>query len=151
MSKANKDFNYNYLSVLFIYLISIIFLISAFQLKDVGSRVVPIAISIFSIILATIFFLKTRMDQRRRTEEKFDFSGTKTAVKMGIVMLLYVLFTEGVGFYIATPIFLAISMIMLGQKNKKTVFLISILIPLVVWVFFDYMLNLRVPEGIFFK
>ncbi|WP_213698115.1 tripartite tricarboxylate transporter TctB family protein [Acetomicrobium sp.] len=150
MSKGNKDFNYNYLSVLFIYLISIIFLISAFQLKDVGSRVVPIAISIFSIILATIFFLKMRMDQRRRTEEKFDFSGTKTAVKMGIVMLLYVLFTEGVGFYIATPIFLAISMIMLGQKNKKTVFLISILIPLFVWVFFDYMLNLRVPEGIFF-
>lgn len=151
MSKANKDFNYNYLSVLFVYLISIVFLISAFQLKDTGSRIVPIAISIFSMILATIFLLKTRRNQRRKTEEKFDFSGTKSAVKMGIVMLLYVFFTIVVGFYIATPIFLALSMIMLGQRNKKIIILTSILIPFSVWVFFDYMLKLRVPRGFFFS
>lgn len=151
MIKESNRFNYNYLSVVFLYIVSVVFMVSALQLKNKGSMIVPISVSLFSIAMATLLFLRTKRDQKHGKEEEFEFSGTGRALKMGFMMLLYVFFTATAGFYLATPVYLVASMIMLGSKNKKTIILVSILTPFVIWIFFDYVLGLRVPKGFLFS
>lgn len=42
------------------------------------------------------------------------------------------------------------SMWFLGQRNKKIILLISVITPLVIYVFFTLLLGMRVPEGVLF-
>ncbi|HHY76993.1 MAG TPA: tripartite tricarboxylate transporter TctB family protein, partial [Clostridiales bacterium] len=87
-------------------------------IKDPGSRMFPVAISIFAIVLATILLLKTYFKWGK--QEELDFTGTKMAMLMAALLIAYVALIEVVGFYLATPFYLYITMWVLGQRRKKT-------------------------------
>ncbi|MEA4847942.1 MAG: tripartite tricarboxylate transporter TctB family protein [Clostridiaceae bacterium] len=145
-----KPFKYDYLSAIFIYVFAIAFLINAFKIKDPGSRMFPIVICITSIAIATLIVFMTRFNLGKN-KESLDFSGTKTALIMFAFLLIYVTAIEFIGFYIATPIYLYISMLVLGQKNKKMVAAVSLLFPLGVYLFFDLLLKMVIPMGRLFS
>jgi putative tricarboxylic transport membrane protein len=143
---TKKTFNYNYLSVTLIYIWAAAFLLWAPKIKDPASRMFPVGISIFAIILATILLLKTKFNWGKNQE--LDFSGTKTALIMAAFLIIYVGVIEVVGYYFATPFYLYISMWVLGQKNKKLMLAISLLMSLGAYVFFGLLLDMQIPEGI---
>lgn len=140
-----KQFDFNYLSVGLIYIWALIFLMATPQIKDPASRMFPVGVSIFSIILATVLLIRTKMG--RNKEEALDFKGGKLAMTMALLLIVYVLAIEIVGFYFATPVYLYFTMLILGQKNKKTVAIISFLMPVLVYVFFDVILDMEIPLG----
>lgn len=142
---TKKGFNFNYLSVIFIYIWAGAFLIVSRQIQDPGSRLVPTFISIFAIVLATLLLLRTK---RGKKEEALDFSGSKAALVMAVLLILYVILIEVLGFYIITPFYLYTAMWVLGQKNKKIMLAISLLMPLGVYLFFDLLLSMQIPEGL---
>lgn len=143
---SKKSFNFNYLSVALIYIWAFAFLLWTPKIKDPGSRMFPVAISIFAIVLATILLLKTYFKWGK--QEELDFSGSKMAMLMAVLLIAYVALIEAVGFYLATPFYLYITMWVLGQRKKKLMLSISILMPLIVFVFFDLILGMEIPEGL---
>ncbi|HWQ30211.1 MAG TPA: tripartite tricarboxylate transporter TctB family protein, partial [Negativicutes bacterium] len=119
------------------------FLLWTPKIKDPGSRMFPIGISIFAILLATALLIRTKMGK----VENPDFTGTKMAMIMAGLLVAYVGFIELVGFYIATPFYLYITMWILGQRNKKLMLTISVLMALGVYLFFGLLLDMQIPEG----
>lgn len=148
-NKSNKNGSYsNYLSAAFIYFISIGFLINALKIKDPASRMFPVVICVASIIIATILVLQTRFGLKRYPEN-VDLSGMSVALKMFGFLLVYVVGIEIASFYVATPIYLYLTMMSLGQKNKKLMILVSVLFTLSVYLFFDLLLDMEIPMGRF--
>jgi hypothetical protein len=148
-NKSNKKGSYsNYFSATFIYLISIGFLINALKIKDPTSRMFPIVICIISIIIATVLVLQTRLNLKN-SDENVDFSGMNISLKMFEILIVYVVAIEIASFYIATPIYLYVTMMSLGQKNKKLMIIVSVLFTLAVYLFFDLLLGMEIPMGRF--
>lgn len=143
---TKKSFNFNYLSVILIYVCALIFLFSTFKIKDADSRIFPYVVSILAIVLATVFLIRTYFKLGKKKEE-LDFTGTKSALYMAGLLLLYIGAIVVLGFYLATPFYLYISMSVLGQKNKKLKLIISLLVPIGSYVFFDLFLNMQIPES----
>lgn len=144
---TKKTFDFNYLSVILIYIWSLAFLLLTPGIKDAESRIFPYIVSILSIVLATVLLLKTYFNWGKKGEP-LNFSGTKSALVMAALLLIYVIAVEFVGFYLATPFYLYISMWILGQRNKKLMLIISLLMPLVIYLFFDVLLDMQIPEGL---
>lgn len=147
---VESGFDYNIVSSIFLYIIAFVFLFLTHSLKDSGSRVFPYIVCILTIILATALLWCTKRKNRRGTGDVFDFSGTLSALAMCVFLLLYTVATTFIGFYLSTPFYLAASMWFLGQRNKKIILLISVMTPLVIYVFFTLLLGMRVPEGVLF-
>jgi len=141
-----KPFDFNYLSVALIYVWALAFLILTPKIKDPGSRMFPYFISIMAIVLATVILLKTYFNWSQK--EELNFSGSRSALVMAVLLLVYIGVIEVVGFYLATPFYLYISMWILGQRRKKLMLAISLLMPLGVYLFFDLLLDMRIPEGL---
>lgn len=147
-NKSNKkQFNYNYLSVIFIYVVAGAFLKMTPQIKDPTSRWFPYLIGSLAVVLATVVLIKNIFNLGKK-EEPLDFSNSGIAFVMAGLLFAYVMFIELVGFYIATPFYLYITMWVLGQKSKKIMFAISLLFPLGVYIFFEMLLNMEIPQGI---
>ena len=70
---------------------------------------------------------------------------------MCVILLLYIAATTLTGFYLSTPLYLALSMWVLGQRNKKIIIVVSAMTPLVIYLFFTLLLGMRVPEGVLFS
>lgn len=143
---TKKPFNFDYLSVGLIYAWALAFLLWTPKIKDPGSRLFPILISVFAIILATIILAKTYFKWGKI--EELDFSGSGLAMLMAAFLVVYVAAIEVVGFYLATPFYVYATMWKLGQKNKKLMLIISVMMSLMVYLFFDLLLNMEIPEGI---
>jgi branched-subunit amino acid transport protein AzlD len=62
-----------------------------------------------------------------------------------------VLLTELVGLHLATVLYLAFYMGVVGKENWTKVAILSILVPLVVYVVFDRVFLIPLPEGLWGK
>lgn len=147
MDTAKKTINFNYVSAVLIFIWIFAFVFSIPHIKNGESRTFPFIVSVLSIVLTTMLVLKTYFKWGKK-EEEFDFSGSRSALFMGVLLLLYITATAVVGFYLATPFYLYISMGVLGQKNKKIMLIISLLTPLLVYLFFDLLLSMRIQQGL---
>jgi len=153
MDKNNttkKPFNYNYISVVLLYVWALIFIIEAYRnITDSGSKIFPYFVGGFAIFLATVLLIKSKFNIGK--QETFDFSGSKKSIIYGIILVVYVALVATIGFYIATPIYLYFGMWMLGQRNKKVMISVSLALPLAVFLFFDLLLGMKIPAGILFS
>lgn len=66
------------------------------------------------------------------------------AITIGYLFLMQVL-----GFYISTAIFLFVTIRYLGQKNYWLNIIVSIVVASIVYVVFEYLLKISLPEWIF--
>lgn len=144
---AKKTFNYNYLSVLMIYIWSFAFLYGIPSIEDPESRLFPYILTGFAILLGTILMIKTYFNLGKK-EEPLDFSGSGKAFMMVIALVIYTTAIEAAGFYLATPFYLYITMWLLGQKNKKLMAVISLVTTMGIYLFFQLLLDMRIPEGV---
>jgi len=146
---TKKIFNHNYIFVIFLYIWSFIFLAVIPSIKVVGSRRFPYIICILTIVSATVLLLKTYYHWGKK-EDSVDFSGTLSALFVAFLLLVYIGAVMVVGFYLSTFFYLCVSMWVLGQRNIKLIFVMSLLTSLSVYLFFDLLLKLQIPEGFLF-
>jgi putative tricarboxylic transport membrane protein len=65
------------------------------------------------------------------------------------ISLVYLLLLETAGFMLLTPFFVGSLIWLLGYKNRRKVVMIALAITLAVWVSFELLLQIPLPEGIF--
>ena len=149
---TKKKFNWNILSCLFIYIWAGIFFVSSLGIEDAGSRMFPQIMCGLSALLSTLFLISClRGKDVKEGDEPIDFTGSGRAALMGVILGGYILLNYLTGFYISTVIFLPIGMLYLGQRNWKVIAVISIALPLIIFLFFDLLLGMMMPTGIVFQ
>lgn len=141
----------NIISSVFIYLMSIYFLVKSFDLP-IESAKFPRMVSILLIILTTIYvFLQSMKNNCQESKQKGKDLVIKKLIYVIITTTLYLISLGVLGYLISTPIYLAVTMILLGSKNKKTIFLVSTISVVLIYVGFKVLLNVPIPQGILFK
>ena len=149
---TKKKFNWNILSCLFIYIWAGIFFVSSLGIEDAGSRMFPQIMCGLSALLSTLFLISClRGKDVKEGDDPISFAGTGRAAVMGAILSGYILLNYLTGFYISTVIFLPIGMLYLGQRNWKVIAVISIALPLIIFLFFDLLLGMMMPTGILFQ
>ena len=143
---TKKVFNYNFLSVGMIYLISLIYIFEAQKIKDPESKMFPYMVCGFAIVMATLLLIRTYKKMGIHTKLP-DFTGTRQAMVMAALLFGYVGLIELIGFYLATPIYIYISMLVLGQRKQKLIIAIALLTSLGCWLFFKLLLDMEIPLG----
>ena len=149
---TKKKFNWNIISCLFIYVWAGIFFVSSLGIEDAGSRMFPQIMCGLSALLSTLFLISClRGKDVKEGDDPISFAGTGRAAVMGAILSGYILLNYLTGFYISTVIFLPIGMLYLGQRNWKVIAVISIALPLIIFLFFDLLLGMMMPTGILFQ
>lgn len=137
-----KNCIHTYILVIFLYLSGFLFFLETNTIKDYGARIFPYVISISVILSATIILLRTYYNLGKK-ENYVDFSGTAFVLFIVVLILCYIGLINIIGFYVSTSLFLYVFMWLLGQKNIKLILLLSLLIPILIYLFFDLSLGVR--------
>ena len=106
------------------------------------------------VIICTFFIVRKGVRVYRK-----DGSGKRLIVAGGLTQILWVfipasgmvLLTELVGLHLATVFYLAFSMGVVGKMRWFTVLLVSILVPFSVFIVFDKLFLIPLPEGLWGK
>ena len=106
------------------------------------------------VIICTFFIVRKGVRVYRK-----EGSGKRLIVAGGLTQILWVfipasgmvLLTELVGLHLATVFYLAFSMGVVGKMRWFTVLLVSILVPFSVFIVFDKLFLIPLPEGLWGK
>ncbi|ASN04653.1 tripartite tricarboxylate transporter TctB family protein [Virgibacillus necropolis] len=137
---------------IFLILSGIFYLVLSFGLPSyeyvpVDADIVPIGLGIVLIILSIIlYFVK---DQEKK-ENDDRISKSELPVILGVIgfIILYIFFLEIIGFIITTVLFLFICSLFLGYKKHFINAIISLSIPILIYLLFDSFLQIQLPTGI---
>ena len=151
MNKQKKKINYDLLSVFFIYAVALIFFIATFSIKDDASKIFPRVMCGLAVLFGTLFLIKILRGKPTNPDgSEPSFEGVGRAMIMGALLLLYIGLNYVAGYYIATAIFVPIGMLYLGQRNWITIAGVTGGLILIIWLFFDVVLGMVMPTGVFF-
>ena len=113
-----------------------------------GPGLWPIVISAVMLAMAALLVLKTlKMAPEKNTEVPMWNEGTKRVYIVMAILFVYVALLEFLGFIIATTIMEAIFIQWFAKKKPWVTVLLSVEVTLVIYVVFQYVLN--VPVGSF--
>jgi len=150
MNSGNKKkFDFNILSCVFIYLWAAAFFVSSLAIEDSQSRLFPQIMCGLAVFLATLFLVSILTGRHKEPEgEVISFAGTGRAAGMCGLLILYIIANYLFGFYIATILYMPAGMLYLGQRNWKPIVFVTLGLVLIVWLFFDVILNMQMPSGL---
>ncbi len=141
MSDKNKQL----IAVVFIYAISLFFLVGSFSMKQ-DAGLFPRLIAIILMIINTLYainIMRGKAAIKKKTDEVVPQKMTYIlAISLGYVLLLRFL-----GYVIATTIFLPTSMYFLGVKRPKVLLMVTVLTVLVIYISFGLLLKVPMPKS----
>lgn len=118
--------------------------------NDVGSGFFPKVIAVAIIAVALVRLVMTLKEEEK--EAKKSNSDPKGGWMTIVLVSLYVLAFNEVGFLIATVIYLFLQMLVLTPAEKRNIPLlavISVAAPVFIYTLFVYVINTPLPKGIF--
>lgn len=118
--------------------------------NDVGSGFFPKVIAIAIIAVSLVRLVMTLKEEEK--EAKKSNSDPKGGWMTIVLVSLYVLAFNEVGFLIATVIYLFLQMLVLTPAEKRNIPLlavISVAAPVFIYTLFVYVINTPLPKGIF--
>lgn len=130
--------------VLGVYILSIIFFVQSFQMVE-DSGLFPRFVSVLIIFLNSLYLLEIYRGTDRTEKNKKDEIVYKKLYIMIILSALYILIVPFLGYFIATIIFMVVSMNSLGVKNNKKILSIAIISALVIYLCFSVLLKVHIP------
>ena len=113
-----------------------------------GPGLWPIAISVVLLACAVLLALKSlKMDPEKNTKIELWSTGTKRVYLTMLILLVYVLVLEFLGFLIATVVLEFVLIQWFAKKKPWITAIFAVGITLVIYLVFQYVLN--VPVGSF--
>jgi len=118
-------------------------------------QILIILISLLAIGMSVEYYYKNKKAENNENEnnENENNENEKVNLKdlfiMGGLTLVYILTIDFLGYFIVTPLFIFISLIYLKASKFITAILISLIIPLFIYVIFRTFLNIPIPMGVF--
>lgn len=74
--------------------------------------------------------------------------GVAAALFIILLCVLYAFLFDKLGYVLVSAITSMIIMVLIGKRNPKTVVLVSVLVPLVMWFIFYKLLTVNIPMGV---
>ncbi|MBT2218461.1 tripartite tricarboxylate transporter TctB family protein [Virgibacillus dakarensis] len=133
-------------------LIAIFYLVLSFRLPayayvPIDSDIVPIGLGVILLLLSGIlYFIKDQEQQ----ENKEHIPKSELPVILGVIcfIILYIALLEVIGFIIMTVLFLFLCSWFLGYKKHTVNAIVSIILPTLIFLLFDKLLQIQLPMGI---
>jgi putative tricarboxylic transport membrane protein len=133
-------------------LLGIIYLILSFRLPEyayvpIDSDLVPIGLGFLLIILAGVLYVTK--DQEKQ-EDKERISKKELPIVLGVIgfIVLFILLLEIIGFILVSVVFLFFCSMFLGYKKHLINGIVSLVIPILIYLLFDSFLQIQLPSGI---
>ena len=151
-SEKKKKFDPQLIAVIFVYVVAALYFIASFQIESAESRLFPRIICGLGVFLASIYLIQIIRGKANDAEVgENPFAGTGRAGIMCLLLIMYILLNYLAGYYVATLIFFPVTMLFLGQRKWSTIVITTVAYPLVVYLIFDLLLKMQMPEGLLFK
>ncbi len=119
------------------------------QGEALTARTMPYALSIAGIVLSLLIIILPSFDKDKAVTVKETLSGLdwrRTGQLTGL-MIVYSLSMPWVGFVIASIIFMAGGVMILGERNIKVILLASIPLVVVLWFLLTKVLGMYIAPG----
>jgi hypothetical protein len=116
------------------------------------ARVFPQALMIIWGVLSASLFLSTFRGKEER--EKTLVEGEVSYGRMfaaAVLCVIYIWSIDLLGFFVATPLFFALTMVALGQSSLKMIALATAIVTVASFVIFRLILYVPFPEGALFS
>jgi len=91
-----------------------------------------------------------RNKQPLETEESATPKHYQSVLALIVVLMAWYLLLKTVGFILMTAILMAVSMLLLGNRNKLQIVLIPIFFSVALYLLFANYLNVMLPKGLFY-
>ncbi|MGI5174359.1 tripartite tricarboxylate transporter TctB family protein [Treponema sp. OMZ 840] len=132
-----------------LFLLCILTALIAFftQLSEIpqAGRIYPMVLLIASTVLCIYIIV---FKAGKGSSEIFTKRQVLDCVILGVMVLIYILLQNAVGYIIASLLFLYAALFFLGLKNNKLLFfLYPICITLIIYFLFNKVLHVLLPEG----
>lgn len=152
MDSKKKKFDPQIIAPIFVYVVAAAYIIAAQKtIADKDSRLFPMIICVLGIILATVYLVQVL---RGKAKDQYvgenPFAGTGRAAIMCLLLIIYIVLNFLTGYYIATIVFIPVTMLFLGNRKWLTILLTTAVYPLVIYLIFDLLLKMQMPEGLLF-
>ena len=122
-----------------LYIISLYFIVGSFSIEYSQARIFPQVIGVILIILTTMYLL-------RNIKTNAPLKGNIIRViGVGILAILYIIFTPIVGYFVTTPIIIFLIMYYLGMRDIKILILNPIISTILIYLVFVKFFKIPVP------
>lgn len=130
------------------------YLILSYQLPSypyvpVDSDFVPKVLGYLLILLsAALFFTGKENPDEDKKEDEVSKSELPVLLTVTAMVLMYIFLLEILGFVIVTILFIFFCSWFLGYRHFKVNAAVSVLFPVTVYYIFNYLLQIRLPNGL---
>ncbi|WP_243297831.1 tripartite tricarboxylate transporter TctB family protein [Bacillus litorisediminis] len=121
------------------------FRLPAYPYVPVDSDVVPITLSLILLFLSFVLFFQK--DNHKR-DTKLPNGEVKVILTVMGFVLVYIILLEMLGFFLTTALFIFINSWYLGYKKWLSNVIVSLSVPLFIYLLFNAFLQIQLPKGI---
>ncbi|CDQ19131.1 Tripartite tricarboxylate transporter TctB family protein [Halobacillus karajensis] len=138
----------------FLILLSAGYLYLSYNLKEypyvpVDSDFLPKVLGYVLIVLAVfLFFDKSSETEEEKEKRQVPKKEIFVLLAVGGMIFLYIFLLEIIGFVLSSSLFIFACSWFLGYRKLKTTLLVAILFPLIMYLSFNYLLQIRLPQGL---
>ena len=118
-------------------------------------QIMCIGMMVFTVILLiqSIFKLKNMKEDDPLAEPAASINilknkGVQAGLFVIVLCIAYAALFEVLGYVLASAIVAAVIMILIGKRDVKQIVLVSVLVPLLMWLVFYKLLTVNIPMGI---
>lgn len=114
---------------------------------DFMPRMYALLLIFLSIVLIVQYFREKGSEEYREEAEE---GYSKYAFITMLMLLVYIIAINMIGFYFSTLIFTFVVLLFTQNKSKKVLFIIPPSITIAIYIFFKLLLKVSLPSGILF-
>ena len=119
------------------------------QIMDIGMMIFTVVLLVQSIIKLCGTMKQDDMDAAPAPSlNPIKNKGIAAALFVIALCALYTLLFDKLGYVLVSALVSAIIMVLIGKRKPVTVALVSILVPLVMWIVFYKLLSVNIPMGV---
>ncbi|MYL69809.1 tripartite tricarboxylate transporter TctB family protein [Halobacillus litoralis] len=139
---------------IFLILFAAGYLYLSYNLKEypyvpVDSDFVPKILGYLLIILAVfLFFDKSSETKEEKEKRQVPKKEMLVLLAVGGMIFLYIFLLEILGFVLSSMLFIFACSWFLGYRKLVTTILVAVLFPLIMYLSFNYLLQIRLPQGV---
>ncbi|WP_370551120.1 tripartite tricarboxylate transporter TctB family protein [Halobacillus sp. GSS1] len=139
---------------IFLILFAAGYLYLTYNLKEypyvpVDSDFVPKILGYLLIILAVfLFFDKSSETEEEKEKRQVPKKEMLVLLAVGGMIFLYIFLLELLGFVLSSMLFIFACSWFLGYRKLVTTILVAVLFPLIMYLSFNYLLQIRLPQGV---
>lgn len=125
------------------------FQLPSFAYTNVDSDVIPKALGwLLAALSIGLFFSKDSETEEQKARRNISLKNYGMILAVFLLLYLYILLFEVLGFITVTALFIFFSSWLLGYKKYLTNIIVSILFPLILYFAFTEFLRISLPQGI---